>query len=426
MDAAMEESSAICYNMRVCAGLSIRKETHMSNKRRDSKGRILRNGESQRKDGRYVFNYKDIDGKNRSIYSTRLEPKDKLPDGARPAPALRELEDQILRNQSNGIANFGGDLTVLELVERYIETRADVRETTRTNYRTVLNHLKQDPFSTVRIDKVRLSDAKLWLVKLQKSGMHYSSIQNIRGVLRPAFRMAFEDELISRNPFDFELGSVVENDSKQREALSPEWEERILRFIQEDQHFCHYYDAIFILLNTGLRISEFCGLTPEDVDFDRRCIHVRGQLIRYSNMGKSYEPTKTSSGLRDVPMSEEVMQCFRNIIANRPVPCIEPEIDGKSGFFFLDQNGMPMVAMHWQHYFQHIRAKYNAHYKEPMPEFSPHVCRHTFSTKMARKGMNAKNLQYIMGHSEISVTLDTYTHLGFQDARKDFERIMGA
>lgn len=393
-------------------------------KRRDNKGRVLRNGEFQRKDGRYVFKYKDIDGKEKCLYSSRLEPKDKLPDGARMAPSLREQEDQILRNQFNGVANFGGDMTVLELVERYIETKIGVRESTRTGYKTVVNFLKQDPFSAARIDKVKLSDAKLWLVKLQKNGKRYSSIQTIRGVLRPAFRMALDDELISRNPFDFELGSVIENDSQKRDALSPEWEAELLRFIQEDQHYCSYYDAIFILLNTGLRISEFCGLTPEDVDFDRQCIHVRGQLIRYSNMVKSYEPTKTESGLRDVPMSEDVMQAFRNVIENRPRPYIEPEIDGKSGFFFLDQNGMPLVAMHWEHYFQHIRAKYNAHYKVPMPNITPHICRHTFSTKMARRGMNAKNLQYIMGHSEISVTLDTYTHLGFQDAMKDFRRIM--
>ena len=89
-------------------------------KRRDSKGRVLRNGEFQRKDGRYVFKYKDIDGKEKCLYSSRLEPNDKLPEGARMAPSLREQEDQILRNQHYGIANFGGNLTVLELVERYI------------------------------------------------------------------------------------------------------------------------------------------------------------------------------------------------------------------------------------------------------------------------------------------------------------------
>ena len=396
----------------------------MNKKRRDCKGRILRTGEFQRKDGRYAFKYKDTDGKTKFIYSSRLEPKDKLPEGAKAAPSLRELELQILQNQFHGIANFGGDLTVLELVERYIETRTGVRETTKTGYKTVLNMLKSDPFSATRIDRVKLSDAKLWLIKLHKNGKKYSSIHTVRGVLRPAFQMAVEDELINRNPFEFSLGSVIEDDSKKRDALSPEWEEELLRFIREDRHFSSYYDAVYILLNTGLRISEFCGLTPEDVDFGQQCIHVRGQLIRFSNMGKSFEPTKTEKGLRDIPMSEEVMQCFRNIAENRPKPYIEPEIDGRSGFFFLDKNGMPMVAMHWEHYFQHIRAKYNAHYKEQMPVVTPHVCRHTFSTKMARKGMNPKNLQYIMGHSEIGVTLDTYTHLGFQDAMKDFRRVM--
>lgn len=55
----------------------------------------------------------------------------------------------------------------------------------------------------------------------------------------------------------------------------------------------------------------------------------------------------------------------------------------------------------------------------------PHVCRHTFCSKMARKGMNPKNLQYIMGHSEYSVTMDTYTELGFDDALEDFRKVLG-
>ena len=398
----------------------------MSEKRRDSRGRVLRNGEYQRKDGRYSFVYKGTDGKQHTVYSSRLDARDRLPDDARQTLALRELEEQILRSQYRGLSDFGGNMTVMQLVERYVETRQDVRETTRIGYGTVLNVLKKDPFSETRIDKVKLSDAKLWLISLNRSGKKYSSLHNIRGVLRPAFQMAVEDELIGRNPFDFELGTVIANDSKKRDALTPEWEERIMAFIKEDRIFSKYYDGIYILLNTGLRISEFCGLTPEEVDFENRCIHVNGQLVRYSSMIKAYEPTKTEAGRRDVPMSEEVMACFRRIAENRRVPCEEVEIDGKSGFYFVDKNGMPMVAMHWEHYFQHIRAKYNSHYREQMPPFSPHICRHTFSTKMARKGMNPKNLQYIMGHSEYSVTMDTYTHLGFDDARKDFDRIMEA
>lgn len=395
-----------------------------SGKRRDDKGRLLRNGEYQRKDGRYVYKYTNLNGEVRCLYASRLEPKDKVPEGRKRLPALRELEEQVLQNQWNGIADFGGDLTVLDLAERYVETRNGVRASTKAGYKTVLNVLRQDPFAQTRIDRVKESDARMWLRKLNKDGRRYSSIHNIRGVLRPAFNMALRDDLIRRNPFEFPLGEVVPNDSEKREAISPEVEKAFLDFVREDKHFCKYYEGIYILLNTGLRISELCGLTPEDVDFEEECIHVRGQLKRPSNMITVYETTKTAAGIRNVPMSDEVMECFRQVMTKRQTPEIEPEIDGKTGFFWLDKDGNPMLALHWEHYFQHIVRKYNAHFKEPLPKITPHICRHTFCSKMARNGMNPKNLQYIMGHSEISITLDTYTHLGFSDARKDFKRCL--
>lgn len=137
----------------------------------------------------------------------------------------------------------------------------------------------------------------------------------------------------------------------------------------------------------------------------------QGQLVRHSSMLLAYETTKTEAGVRDIPMSPEVEECFHNLSANRKQPKYEVIIDGKAGFYCLDKNDRPMVALHWQHFFNHIVAKYNGIYKIQLPNITPHVCRHTFCSKMARKGMNPKNLQYIMGHSEYSVTMDTYTEL---------------
>ena len=98
-------------------------------------------------------------------------------------------------------------------------------------------------------------------------------------------------------------------------------------------------------------------------------------------------------------------------------------VDGYSGFLYLDKNGKPMVALHWEKYFQHIREKYNKIYRVQMPLVTPHVCRHTFCSNMAKSGMNPKTLQYIMGHSDISVTLNVYTHVGFEDAEKEMQRL---
>ena len=138
------------------------------------------------------------------------------------------------------------------------------------------------------------------------------------------------------------------------------------------------------------------------------------------------EDTKTKSGERYVPMSQQVVECFRRVIANRKPPKKELIIDGYTGFLFLDKNGMPMVALHWEHYFKRILNKYNSIYKVQLPAITPHVCRHTFCSNMVKSGMNPKTLQYIMGHSDISVTLNTYTHLNFDDAQAEFDRVQEA
>ena len=193
-----------------------------------------------------------------------------------------------------------------------------------------------------------------------------------------------------------------------------------------DKHFCRYYDGIYILFKTGLRISEFVGLTLNDIDMQDRKIKVNHQLQRKRNMEYVIEDTKTTSGTREIPMSDEVYACFQRIIANRKKVKKEPMINGKCGFLYLDKNDMPMVALHWEKYFQHICEKYNSIYKVQMPKVTPHVCRHTFCSNMAKSGMNPKTLQYLMGHSDIGVTLNTYTHIGYDDAKEELKRVANA
>lgn len=157
-----------------------------------------------------------------------------------------------------------------------------------------------------------------------------------------------------------------------------------------------------------------------------RKININHQLQRKRNMEYIIEDTKTSSGTRVIPMTDDVYECFKRIIANRKKPKVEPMICGKSGFLYLDKNDMPMVALHWEKYFQHICEKYNSIYKVQMPKITPHVCRHTYCSNMAKSGMNLKTLQYIMGHSDIGVTLNTYTHIGFEDAQEELQRVANA
>lgn len=395
----------------------------MAEKRRDNRNRILRYGESQRPDGRYTYKYVDSDGQTKYVYSWRLDHNDRMPAGKKRDLSLREKEKQIEADLFDQIVSNGGNLTVLELVEKYVSLKTGVRHNTEANYNFVINIIAKEEFGRKRIDKVKLSDAKAWLIKLQKDGRGYSTIKSVRGVVRPAFQMAVDDDLIRKNPFQFQLATVVINDSIMRQAITRDEEKKLLEFIKNDKHFCRYYEGIYILFHTGLRISEFVGLTVSDIDFEEMKINVNHQLQRKRNMEYIIEDTKTTSGTRLIPMTTEVADCFRKIIANRKKPKIEPMIDGYTGFLYLDKNDMPMVALHWEKYMEHICDKYNSIYKVQMPKVRPHICRHTFCSNMARSGMNPKTLQYIMGHSDIGVTLNTYTHFGFDDAKDEMMKL---
>lgn len=392
-------------------------------RRKDNRGRVLNDGETQRTDGRYAYQYTDMLGNRKSVYSWKLLPSDRIPSGKRADLSLREKEKQIFSDLNSGIVPCGGNMTVLQLVEKYISQKTGVRHNTQANYNFVINIIKREDFGSKRIDKVKLSDARAWLIKLQKDGRGYSSIHSIRGVVRPAFQMAVDDDLLVKNPFEFQLATVVVNDSVTREAITRKQERQFLEFVKNDKHFCKYYEGIFILFKTGMRISEFVGLTISDLDMKNRKIIIDHQLQRTRDMQYVIEDTKTSCGTREIPMADEVFECFKTIIENRHKPKVEPIIGGKMGFLYLDKNGMPMVALHWEKYFQHIREKYNKIYRVQMPKVTPHVCRHTFCSNMAKSGMNPKTLQYIMGHSDIGVTLNTYTHVQYEDAEKEMGKI---
>ena len=145
--------------------------------------------------------------------------------------------------------------------------------------------------------------------------------------------------------------------------------------------------------------------------------------VKEPELGVIIETTKTDAGTRVLPITEDVAQMFQAIIEDRNAPKVEKSIDGYSGFLFYDDNGMPLVAMHWQHRFNHMVGRYNDIYRVQLPNITPHVCRHTYCSNMAKSGMNPKTLQYLMGHSDISVTMNVYMHIGFDDAEEELKRM---
>lgn len=197
---------------------------------------------------------------------------------------------------------------------------------------------------------------------------------------------------------------------------------KFLKFVHDDVVYCKYYEVVYILFHTGMRISEFCGLTIKDLDMEKRIINIDHQLVRVG-MKLYVQSTKTNAGTRKLPMTQEVFECFQAILEDRGTSKKEKMVDGYAGFLFLDKNELPEVAMHWEHRFNHMVNRYNEIYKVQMPNITPHVCRHTYCSNMARARMNPKTLQYLMGHSDIGVTMNTYTHLGFDDAKDEMIRL---
>jgi integrase len=315
-------------------------------------------------------------------------------------------------------------MKVCDLVDRYLTTKVNaVKPTTRSNYKYVQNILAEHEFGSRKIGDIKTSDAKLFLIGLQTDGKRYSTVKTIRGVLRPAFQMAVDDDILVKNPFGFELAGVVVNDTVTREAITKDQMRKFLKFVKDDNVYCKYYEAFYILFHTGMRISEFCGLTIKDIDLENNIINIDHQLQRLSDMTYLVQSTKTNAGTRKLPITEDVAYCFRAILEDRPTPRVEQFVDGYTGFLYLDKDGLPEVALHWEHRFRNAVKRYNEIYKVQMPPITPHICRHTYCSNMAKAGMNPKTLQYLMGHSDIGVTMNTYTHLGLEDAKEEMIRM---
>lgn len=367
----------------------------MSQKRRDNKNRILNTGESQKANGLYVFKYTDGDGKPKFIYSWRLVETDRLPAGKRPCRPLREREREIRRDLEDGIDPIGKKMTVSQLYAKFTRCRLDVREGTER------------------------SRAQ----RMKSKGFAYSTISNHKRSLKAAFYLAIADDCIRKNPFDFKLATVIKRDVTEREPLSREQVDALLGFMRSDAVYHRYIDEVVILLGTGLRISEMCGLTEADIDLTNRVIFVDHQLARAVGGGYRVDEPKTESGRRYIYMTDEVMAAFEHVMASRPKAKLL-SVDGRTGFIFLNRDGLPRVGGDYDRVFRRLRGKYAKKGKMELPDgMTPHTLRHTFCTEMAKAGMNPKALQYIMGHKDIKMTLGYYAHMDGCTAAEEMRRV---
>ena len=382
-------------------------------RRKDNKGRVLKTGESQRKDGSYMYRYSDPGGMRRTVYAPDLK-------------ALREKEDEIENNIYNGIDYFDGNITIEKLLERNFNLKRSLSASTQANYRNIITVLKRTSFIKTPIKYVKVSDAKSYILELA-NGKKYSTVAFYKSFLRSSFEIACEEGIISKNPFDFSLREILRDTSEKRTALTQSQVQILLNFIHSNSCYSKWEDEIRILLGTGLRISEMYGLTMNDIDFEHMRIHVNHQLSYRPSKGRNswiIHPPKTKAGNRFIPMSNEVYECFKRTLLQRPHPTVEPSINGYTNFVFLSKSKYHNVKYECLllQALNVIEAAYTAQYPNGpiLPHLTPHIFRHTFCTNSINSGMNIKTVQYIMGHSSINMTLSVYTHATQTSVFEDF------
>lgn len=381
--------------------------------RKDSKGRVLRNGESERKDGRYSYRYIGSDGRRKEIYGSDLN-------------ELRNKAKEVARNLVLGICD--NNVTLNECFDRYMLTKTNLRKTSQELYSSNYNRWIRDTWlGRKKVKDIKRSDVLLFY-KEKGESLSGSTVQSIASLLYSVLDMAFQDDLVLKNPASGCFKAIPK--SKPREAIS---DSEMKKFLYHAEQVGFGKDFLLLtkfLLGTGLRIGEATGLVWDDIDFSNETVSVNKQMIYLSGKrgnGFSISPTKTESGNRIVPLSRELTQLLRehkNSSYFKSINC-GVEIDGYKGFVFCTSKGLPYTIAGVNSYFKRVSDNYKKTYDDSLPHLSCHLLRHTFCTNMANRGMNPKALQYIMGHSDYSITANVYITEDCTHAKEDFLRVMG-
>ena len=384
-----------------------------SNKNKPTRKTLRPNEFYNPKTKRYEYHYVDCFGKKRVISSYRLDATDQLPKGKTSTKSLREKEEELNAQLENNIDIDGAKLTLLEVVNRYLNflyNRKTIAHNTKVGYNVTINTLKQYKLGHMEIGKIRPEHCEDWLNDMKKK-YRGSSIQSQISLIKRTFEYALDYDYIAKNPF--RRITTDRSDSKKMEALPIEDMQRFLDFCAKDSHSSHCYEMLYILFWTGLRVSELCGLTISDIDMQNRAIIVNKQL-QCINHTHIVLPTKTANGKRCIPMTDGVYECFKSVFQKRylkgdiePV-CCDEKGNAYSGFVFLATRSRKTITRaHVEEYLSNCIKRFNmANPDNPIRKFEPHICRHTFATNM--QDLPPKTLQNILGHGQISTTMDVY------------------
>ena len=386
----------------------------MAQSRKDSRGYALRNGECQRTDDRYSFSYTDRDRKRHIIYA-----KDLI--------SLRAKERQIIRDIEDGLdPQRAEQITVNQVYDAYISQKYDLKATTKVNYIYTYDHYVRGTFGRRRLSTIKYSDVKQFYYSLLNAGLTPATVDNVHTQLHPAFRMAVRDGLIRINPAADVMAEIKKSHvwvKGKRHALTVPQQKAFMNYVRNDHRYEGWKPVLTVLLGTDMRIGECLGLRWEDLDFEKRTISVNHNLVHRkideSGLNVHINSPKTISGIRTIPMIREVYDAFLDEYQIQKITgfCTQ-EIDGYSGFIFNSAVGTVTLPTDVNRAIHRIVEDYNNEEttnarKERreavlLPHFSAHSLRHTFCTRFCENESNLKVIQSIMGHADITTTMDIY------------------
>ena len=409
----------------------------MAEKRKDNKGRILRDKERQRPDGKYEYRYWYM-GQRCSLYSWKLVSTDRVPAGKPDELSLREKIKALERDIADGIATSRAARTSMnQLFQMYLASKTKLREKTKETYRYLWKlHVEESWFGNMMVGDVKKANVKRFYADFGSDHADASVRMMHNNLIRPVLEFAVDNDMIRKNPTKGCLEGY--DGTRKRVALTREQQRIFLDYVGNDTYGKVHLPMIQVMIGTAARISEICGLTWNDVDMKNRMIRIDHQL-NYDRtddgMKYSISKPKTESGIRDIPMANQVYKAFleqkkMNVLLGRRG---DYELDGYSNFVFLNSNQRPYTYRSFNYILYGLVRRYNdketqqakKEKRKPvlLPDISNHILRHTGCTRMAESGMDVKVLQVIMGHSDAAVTLKVYDHVDKERMKKEIQKI---
>lgn len=397
-------------------------------KRKDNKGRLLRNGESQRPDGKYMFRYTDNSGTRHTVYSWRLVSTDKLKEGQKDSQPLRDQEKIILKDLDDHIRTEDAERTTVDdLFDQFMDIRKDLKESTRCCYSDLYKKHIRPALGSKPIGRVRPTDIqKLYQTMVADTGVSPTTAQKTHSIIYQLFENAVEDSIIRTNPASKAFRNfrkTAELSPACRDPLTVEQQEAFIDYIYRSRTYKRLANLFTVLLGTGMRIGEALGLRWCDCDFEEGIIHVTHTIMYKPCEDGVYRyrvsSPKTAAGIREIPMFDEVKEALlREKSKKKGSRKKEFVVDGYTDFVFLNGSGQAYTQSFIYDSIQGIVTSYNKEEsarareegRQPiyLPKMSAHILRHTFCTRMCENNINIKVLQDIMGHQDIRTTMETY------------------